>query len=70
MDDCLEVEGLDLEIANPEDDQPIKRPTAEQQTRNVELLEKLPKYLMLISPLVPAYSLRLNKWCKSLRIRE
>jgi len=63
------MESLELETASHESmalstEKPANRLTTEQQAGNVSLLEKLPKYLMLISPFLPAYSLKLNYWCK------
>lgn len=40
------------------------RLSAEQLATNIGRLEKLPKYLMLISPFLPAFALKSNDWCK------
>ena len=66
----MELEPLELEV-NINDqgtalakEKPAGRPSADQLATNANRLEKLPKYLMLISPLVPAFSLKSNNWCK------
>ena len=45
-------------------EKPAGRPSAEKLVTNADRLEKLPKYLMLISPLLSAFALKSNNWCK------
>lgn len=42
------------------------RPTAEQQRKNKEELLAQKKYLLLMTPMLPGFSLQLKKWSKVL----
>src|SRR2546421_1830354 len=47
---------------------PARRPIKEEQTQNRDFLLHHPQFLLIMSPKLPGFSLKMNKWCKSIAV--
>jgi hypothetical protein len=45
-----------------------RRPSKEEQAQNREFLLHHPQFLLIMSPKLPGFSLKMNKWCKSIAV--